>query len=80
MVLAKAPVPLVGDDTGAWGGRSVEGLNMIWVHEYTEKFSVIGYRSKDYLLTVNWYPSQGMIQDLKLVRETDATLCSCIHG
>jgi len=53
---------------------------MIWVHEYTEKFSVIGYRSKDYLLTVNWYPSQGMIQDLKLVRETDATLCSCIHG
>jgi hypothetical protein len=49
----RSPSTVGGDDTGAWGGSSVEGLNTIWVYEYTEKFSVIGYLNKDYLLTVN---------------------------
>jgi hypothetical protein len=35
------------------GRSSAEGLNTYWVYEYTEKFGVISYHDKDYLLTVN---------------------------
>jgi hypothetical protein len=37
----------------------VEGLNTNGVYEYAEKFGVISYRNKDYLLTVNRYSSQS---------------------
>ena len=53
LAVAEAPVPW-WDDTGAWGGMfRVEGLNTNGVYEYAEKFGVISYRNKDYLLTVN---------------------------
>jgi hypothetical protein len=46
LAVGEAPVPW-WDDTGARVGMfRVEGLNTIWVYEYTEKFGVIGYRNQ----------------------------------